>query len=185
MEVVKGPDIVQEELFSREALFSELVKQYQTPLLRMCSLYLRDRSLAEDAVQETFLKAYKAAAHFRGECSEKTWLMRIAMNTCHDMKRSGWFKHMDRWITPEGLQEKESEGTEPFADEAFTAAELTEEIARLPQKQREVVLLYYYQGMTVYEIGEVLGINHASVSHRLKRAKEKLRIAMKGAYFNE
>ena len=50
-----------------------LVEQYQVAVLRTCYLYLHDRSQAEDAVQETFLKVYRNLDRFRGECSEKNW----------------------------------------------------------------------------------------------------------------
>lgn len=65
-----------------------LVEQYQTDLLRLCYIQLHDTALAEDAVQETFIKAYRSFPSFRGDCSEKTWLMRIAVNTCRDMIHS-------------------------------------------------------------------------------------------------
>ena len=80
-----------------------LVEQYQTDLLRLCYIQLHDTALAEDAVQETFIKAYRSFPSFRGDCSEKTWLMRIAVNTCRDMIHSAWFRHLDRRITPEQL----------------------------------------------------------------------------------
>ena len=93
-----GPSCNVEEEFSR------LVSQYQQQLLHMCTMYLHDESAAEDAVQETFLKAYRSLPQYRHDCSEKTWLMRIAVNTCRDMIRSSWFRHNDRRITPEELQ---------------------------------------------------------------------------------
>ena len=71
---------------SREQELARLVDAYQSSLRRMCCAILRDRTLAEDAVQETFLKAYKALDTFRKESSEKTWLMRIAINTCRDFR---------------------------------------------------------------------------------------------------
>ena len=95
MEVVTGPDFVHTQTLNR------LVEQYQTDLLRMCYLYLHDAELARDAVQETYLKAYRALDSFRGECGEKTWLMKIAMNTCRDLRRSAWFRHIDRRVTPD------------------------------------------------------------------------------------
>ena len=165
MEVVKGPDSIHESSFDR------LVAAYQTALLRMCCMILKDRALAEDAVQETYLKAYKGLARFRGDCSEKAWLMRIAINTCRDMQRTGWFKHMDRRVTPELLNEKAANKEE---------SHLAYEIMALPQKLQEVLLLYYYQGMTVAEVGTILGVSKVTVSHRLKQAKERLRDALKG-----
>ena len=75
-----------------------LVAQYQGAVLRTCYLYLCDRSQAEDAVQETFLKVYRNLDSFRGESSEKTWILKIAMRTCYDMNHSGW----SRFFQPPG-----------------------------------------------------------------------------------
>jgi len=69
----------------REERIERLIDLYEDRLLRLCFLYLHDCTLAEDAVQETFLKAYNALSKFRGESSEETWLMRIAVNTCKDI----------------------------------------------------------------------------------------------------
>ena len=150
-----------------------LVLQYQQPLLRTCFLYLRDRTLAEDAVQETFLKAYRSLASFRGECSEKTWLMKIAMNTCCDLRRA----HRLRSIDPRRIPELLPQAAEPFAP---AEEELVTQVIQLPRKLREVILLYYYQDMTVTEIAVSLGISQSSVSGRLKRARGKLRTLLEG-----
>ena len=64
-----------------------LMEQYGSSLLRMSALYLKDASLAQDAVQETFLKAYRCLENYRGESSEKTWLTTICINTCR-LKRA-------------------------------------------------------------------------------------------------
>ena len=73
-----------------------LMEQYGSSLLRMSALYLKDASLAQDAVQETFLKAYRHLGDYRGESSEKTWLTTICVNTCRDMLRNPWFRHRSR-----------------------------------------------------------------------------------------
>ena len=70
MGVVQGPDSNQDQ----NERFERLVNQYQTSLLRTCYMYLRDREQAEDAVQETFFKAYRYFGAFRGESADKTWL---------------------------------------------------------------------------------------------------------------
>lgn len=164
MSSIKGPDHAQE----MDRAFEQLVECYQQPLLRMCCLYLRDAALAEDAVQETFVKAYRSMSSFRGECSEKTWLMRIAMNTCCDLRRSNWFRMIDRRCTLDMLPE----ASEPFQPEEEA---LVEEVMQLPHKLRQVILLYYYQDMSVNEIADSLKISQSSVSGRLKRARSKLR----------
>ena len=88
MSVVTGPDN------QREEKISSLVRLYEKDLLRTCCVYLRDRDMAQDAVQETFLKAYKALDSFRSESTEKTWLYSIALNVCRDMRRSAWFRYV-------------------------------------------------------------------------------------------
>lgn len=130
MQEIKAPDPCAEDAFT------ELVNAYQTSLLRMCYLNLRDLGLAEDAVQETFIKAYRAMTSFRQESSIKTWLMRIAINTCRDMQRGSWFKRVDRNVTLDQLAEESS----AFPSEAVT---VNLEIAKLPVKLREVLLSGY------------------------------------------
>ena len=156
-----------------DSAFEELVSQNQDKLLRTCYLYLRDRQLAEDAVQETFLKAYRSLPAFRGDSSQKTWLTRIAINTCRDLYRSEWFQHMDRRVTPEDLPECGA----PFSSREES---LIVEVMRLPRRLREVTLLYYYHGMDERDIAEALGISRAAVSDRLSRARRKLKGMIEG-----
>ena len=162
MEVVMGPDN------SRDQELIRLVGAYQTSLLRMCYTILRDQAQAEDAVQETFLKAYKSMETFRGDSSEKTWLMRIAINTCRDFRRSSWVRYLDRRVIPEDL---------PLASNPLEekSVELTAAIMRLPQKLQEATLLHYYQNMTTREIADALKVPQSTVATRLKRARIKLR----------
>ena len=167
MDVVKGPDSIRDEAFS------ELVETHQTSLLRMCYMVLKDRQQAEDAVQETFFKAYRAMGQFRGGSSVKTWLTTIAMNTCRDMRRSAWRRYVDRRLTPEDLPEAI---LPPEEDDR----ELTMQVMRLPDKLRRVVVLYYYQDMNTVDIAKSLGLAQSSVTARLKRAREKLRVALEG-----
>lgn len=153
----------------REEMLANMVAQYEVTLLRTCYMYLRDRNLAEDATQETFLKAYKALDTFRGESSEKTWLMKIAINTCRDMRRNAWFRYMDRSVEIERLPMPAR--TDEWTDED----ELTQAILKLPARYKEVILLYFYQDMTIREIAGVLDIAHSTVGKRIKTACRKLR----------
>ena len=156
-----------------EEKFERLVSLYQRQLLHMCAMYLHDDAAAEDAVQETFLKAYRALPQFRGECGEKTWLMRIAVNTCRDMTRSAWFRHLDRRITPEELQLPSQQSLYDGQRE-----ELAQAIMKLPRKYKDTLLLYYYQDMNQEEVAQVLKTSPSTVSKRLKHACEMLRVLL-------
>ena len=158
---------------SPEDTLERLIRENEVSLKRLCYLYLHDRSLAEDAVQETFLKVYKGLDSFRGESSEKTWIMKIAMNTCWNMNHSGWARFINRRVTPEMLPEAAVQFEEK--DD-----ELTWAVIRLPIRLREVILLYYYQGLKVNEIAEALGVSQPSVSGRLKRGRERLKDILEG-----
>jgi len=167
MKVVQGPDSNHEERLNR------MVMQYERDLLRMCVVYLRDTPLAQDAVQETFLRAYKTLSAFRGECSEKTWLINIAMNVCRNVRKSAWHRFVDRRVPIEDLKMS----SPPPSLEGIT---LTTEIMRLPRKHMEVVLLYYYQDMSTKEIAQALEISIAAVSERLNKARNRLHFALEG-----
>ena len=148
------------------------MEQYGSGLLRMSALYLKDADLAQDAVQETFIKAYRHLNDYRGESSEKTWLTSICLNTCRDMLRGRWFRFVDRRIDLSQLPEQ----TVQLED---GDKEIMESVMALPVKLREVILLCSFEGMSTYEAAESLGITQQAVSSRLKRAKEKLRKELK------
>ena len=173
MSNVKGPDNAPD----RSQRLEQLIDRYQEQVMRMCFLYLCDKTMAEDAMQETFLKAYRAIDSFRRDASEKTWIMKIAMRTCYDMNHSGWFRIINRHVTPDMIPEP----AVPFEE---SDDELISAIIRLPIRLREVILLYYYQHLTVNEVAETLGISQSSVSGRLKRGREKLKAMIEGSEFD-
>ena len=157
MKVVKGPD-------NSTELISQWIRSYEKDLLRLCCVYLLDVTLSEDAVQETFWKAYRRIGDFRGDCSPRTWLVRIAINVCKDISRTAWFR-MQRSAPPlDRLQPAQEEG------EWEIRSALVAEILRLPRALREVVLLYHYEGFSQAETAQALHISAATVSRRLDRA---------------
>lgn len=162
----------------KAAQLERLMAQYGTALWRMCTLQLRDAALAEDAVQDTFLKAYRRMDTFRGACSEQTWLMSIAINTCRDYRRTAWMRHTDRRIALEQLPESGAEAT--FSDGAVMEA-----VAALSPREREAVLLRYYQGMKLREVAQALHISENTAKARLHRANQHLRARLERWYLDE
>ena len=167
MIAVTGRCIASDGAEDRAQALTRMVAEYQGALLRMCYLYLQDASAAQDAVQETFLKAYKGYEAFRGESQERTWLMSIAINVCRDMNRSAWLRHIDRRVTPEDVPLPAPQDEEALA--------LAEAIRRLPNRHRDVILLYYYQDMTIKEVAEALHAAPSTLLKRLNQAKDKLK----------
>ena len=150
-----------------------LVERYGAQLVGLCSRLLRDRYLAQDAVQETLLKAYLKRGSFRGENekSEKAWLMQIAVNVCRDQMRTSWFRFTDSKSALDALNQAAVEASEE-------AVLLRIMIGSLPKKYSEVIWMYYYQDMTVCEIAAVVERSTAVVYRRLREARQMLRSSM-------
>lgn len=172
MNAITGPDSV------RSQRLGQMIRHYEKDLLRICCMYLRDVSLAEDAVQEAFIKAYKHMDSFRGESSEKTWLFSIAVNVCRDMRRNAWFRFVDRSVDVDALQI-------PVGEVDVTRLALAQEIMRLPRREMEAVLLYYYADIPIREIARTLHISEPAVSKRLTKARHMLKDALKGGAADE
>lgn len=159
----------------RDRWLEQAMAQWEVPLLRTCYLLLRDVSLAEDAVQDTFVKAWQSYDSFRGEASEKSWLMRIAVNTCRDLRRGKWFLHVDRRIRMEDLPEPAA----PFHERDDT---VTRAILGLPDSLRQAVILRYYQGFPLQEVADLLGHSRRTIQYRLKKAEHMLKGSLEEWY---
>lgn len=172
MDFVAVPDNVRQQALER------LAREYGSALLRMCYVYLKDTGLAEDAAQDTLLKAYSSLHTLRDKQSEKTWLMRIAINTCRDYLRTPWLRRVDRRVDMDTLPEETQ--SDPLPD-----SQVLDAVMALPPKYKDVVLLRYYQDMKHKDIADTLGISLDAAKTRLKRANEKLRRKLEGWYYDE
>lgn len=158
----------------------KLIDLYGNELLRLCYLYLHDWQLAEDAVQDVYVKVFLCYKDFCGKSSEKTWMTRIAINICKSYLRTPWKKKvMYGDLNPVWDEEKEAKEA-VFHDDTVISA-----IYRLKPKYKEVVLLFYYQELKVREIAEILGISESAVTVRLTRAREQLKGKLERWYLDE
>ena len=142
-----------------------LLEEHGDHLLRLCTLYLGDRSQAEDAVQDTFLKFLeKAPAELD---SPPAWLMRVLVNGCRDRLRAAWRRRsVPLW---ESLPAPEPEERQEL-----------EEIFSLPPADRAVIHLFYYEGLSTGEIARLTGQAEGTVRSRLSRARARLRRLLEG-----
>ena len=159
----------------REQRLNRWIETYSDSILRTCFLYLSDRGQAEDAVQDTWIKAWKHMDEYEKNniANEKAWLLRIAVNTCKDYRRSAWFRHVDRSKVLDELPPQLA-AVEP-EDRSLTLT-----VMELPDRYKQVILLYFFQGLTMQETADALGASQATVSRRLDKAKELLRGSLTG-----
>ena len=162
----------------RREWLNDAMLRWEKQILRLCFAYVGDIALAEDAVQETFFKAWKHYDRFRGDAEEKTWLMRIAINTCKDLLKSSWFRNTDRSVSTDCLPE----GSAPFEapDDTVTRA-----VMSLPPALREVTLLRWYQGLSLEETAKVTRHSRSTIKYRLNKAKTMLKGELEEWYREE
>ncbi len=151
---------------------------YQLHSTRMKSLarnLLGSRQDAEDAVQETFLKIHRSITGFRGQSSFATWVYRILMNSCYDLRRSRSRRQevAEDDLDPAALAV--SRRAAPATANPPLRIALERSLARLTRHQREVFLLYEVEGFAHAEIGGILGISEAASKNTLFQAKKNLR----------
>ena len=159
----------------REQRLNGWIEKYSDSILRTCFLYLSDRGQAEDALQDTWIKAWKHMDEYEKNniANDKAWLLRIAVNTCKDYRRSAWFRHVDRSKALDELPPQIA-AVEP-EDRSLTLS-----VMELPDRYKQVILLYFFQGLTMQETADALGASQATVSRRLDKAKELLRGSLTG-----
>jgi RNA polymerase sigma-70 factor (ECF subfamily) len=162
-----------------EQELEQLISAYADVILKICFVYLSDKNQAEDAMQDTFLKAWK---HLRQSsvqtvANQKAWLMRIAVNTCHDYHRSRWFRHIDARKALEDLPPRYVAVTPEDHD-------LLADVGQLPEKYKQVLLIYYYQEMTLQETADILGLSKSAVHKRLQKAQTLLKGRLAGRDFD-
>lgn len=157
-----------------EEKMESLIDLHGTHLLRLCTLYLKDRVLAEDALQDTFVRAWEKYDTFQGRASEKTWLTTIAVNVCKNYLRSPW----NQRVNVTDLTELVGETADAYS-QADSHMDVMNAVLALKERYRVVILLYYYEELSVKEIADMLSSKEATVLTRLKRAREHLAKAIK------
>ncbi len=166
-----------------KAAFEELVLRYQDRIYNLCRHLLRNTHDAEDAAQDTFIKAYHNLDNFRPEASFYTWLYRIAVNTCLDYKKKPFFGSffMKADEGEEFIDEPVSDRPSPekLYESKQIGSALHNGIKKLPPKLRTAIVLKEIEGLSYEEIADILGVSIGTVKSRISRAREELKQRMK------
>lgn len=147
-----------------------LVYTYSDLILRISYTWLKSVYDAEDICQTVFLKMLTGGYTFKSTAHEKAWVIRTAINACKDELRA--FRRRSV-----GLEAIAEAAAPPIPDD-----EILEVVMRLPQKYREVIYLYYYEGYSICETASLLERSEAAVTTQLDRGRKKLRSLLGGDY---
>lgn len=144
--------------------YTDAAQRYLDMVYRLARSSLPSASDAEDAVQETMLRLWKTDTVFQDDDHLRRWLVRVCINVCRDHIRAA---RRRRVVSLEECREP------TFSDPTYQ--NLWDEITALPAKYRIPLYLYYYEGYSAEEVGELLGLKKSTVQTRLARAREKLK----------
>jgi RNA polymerase sigma-70 factor (ECF subfamily) len=150
-----------------ETTFTAAAEQHLDMVYRIALNWFRNPADAEDAAQTAMLKLWQADTEFADGEHLRRWLVRVTLNACRDMARSPWRRHT---VSLEELPEP------AFSDEERRT--IYRAVMTLPGKYRVPLYLYYYEGYSVAEIGELLHLNVSTVQTRLARARGKLKLEL-------
>ncbi|MFU0827236.1 MAG: Sigma-70 family RNA polymerase sigma factor [Lachnoclostridium sp.] len=156
-----------------------LMRLYGNDVLRTAYMYVKDSHAAEDIFQDVFIKVNQKLNTFQGNSSIKTWIIRITINTSKDYMKSAW-NHRVAPFTE--FQEKTIAGKDDFTtvEQQDENRMIRQEVMKLPDKYKDVLLCVYYHDMTISEAAKVLHIAEGTAKSRLSRAKEKLKLSLEG-----
>ncbi len=166
--------------------FGQLVRRYQRPMAAVVSRMIDNPDDVDDVVQELFIRAWKGLPRFRGDAQFSTWLYRIAVNTA--IKRRSAKRRDNENVSADALANgvdgpayeaaaPEGSGADPYAvaQRKEQEAVVRSAVLALPEKQRVVVVLHYFEGRSCEEISEIVGCSVGTVWSRLHYACKRLK----------
>jgi len=151
-------------------LVEKAMIEYTELLFRIAYYYLKDKQLSEDIVQEVFIKFYCSNYQERGEL--RAYLSRMTANTCKDYLKSWSFKKI---LIQNKLFQKDTIIHKDSLVETDELTTLDSAILSLPLKQREAIVYYYLENLTIKEVSQIVNSPESTVKSRLKSGKELLK----------
>jgi len=175
--------LVQRTLAGDSRAFEGIVRRYERRVLTLSSRLLGDIQAAEDAAQETFLRAFKYLHRLDMGKPIEPWLIQIVVNVCRDMARK---RHQQRTLFSEAplpeAWDKEPQDKSPDPQDGLVSAErrmaVRQAIDFLPEKERLALLLRDVEGLSTAEVAETLGSSETTVRSQICRGRVRLKEAM-------
>jgi RNA polymerase sigma-70 factor (ECF subfamily) len=171
----KGPEMITQALEGEDAarLVAQLFDHYSDAIFAYLYRLVGNREVAEELAQESFLRAYNARRRLMQAANQRAWLYRVATNAAFDHLRRG---RRFAWLPWSSLDELRAPQPD-VADAANQRDALEHAFQALPVDYRAPLLLHCYDGLSVAEVADALGISEGAVKMRLRRAREMFRRA--------
>ena len=157
--------------------FAELLEPVLDPAFRLAMTMLKDRSAAEDAVQEAALKSWRKLDRFRSGADMRPWFLAIVANECRTSRRTRWWQVI-------GFDDPTDRAPAPSSEGAWAdRIDLDSALDRLPKHHLLALSLYYHLDLPIEEVGRILGCSTGAARQRIHRALGVLRldVAMEGS----
>lgn len=170
-------DLVDQVRYGEPEAFDELYRRFSDMVFNLALRLAGDRQLAEDLSQEVFLRVYRHVGGFQGRASVKTWVYRVALNTCRSrLARRGRRRRVVRAVDDEALARVPAGGPGPEerAAEDERRRRLERAVSELPLVFRTAVVLRDVEGLAYEEIADVLGVRIGTVRSRIARGRARL-----------
>lgn len=154
----------------QDDILRDWLQQYSQRMFRLAYAIVKDRTMAEDRVQESFVKAYYSMNQLKNRDNPLPWLMRIIVNQCRSsLRRRVWDVVVD--IVPE-------RAVDSAEDTYFSSMQsdlIRTEVMKLPDKYRLPIILFHFEELSIQEISEILLLPPGNIRTRLSRGREKLK----------
>jgi RNA polymerase sigma-70 factor (ECF subfamily) len=154
--------------------FTYIVEAYQTPVYNLCYRMLNNAGDAEDAAQETFLRAYKSMKRYDKRRPFATWLLSIAAHYCIDQLRKQRMKIVSMEELPYMKIHDDSPGPEPLVSRYEEQERIKALLETLSPTDRAAVVMYYWYDFSYTEIASALSLSLSAVKSRLHRARRAM-----------
>lgn len=170
--------------------FADLVSEYEKPIYRICYRFFGNEEDSLDTVQEVFIKIYRYIGKFEGKSSLKTWIYRIAANTCitafekKKKEKEGFFKVFSDWFNSFYQTSPEDQVIERETS-FLNVKTVTEKLSDLPEIYRMPVILKDIEGFSMDKISEILEIPLGTVKSRINRGRAILHDLLRPYYKGE
>lgn len=170
--------------------FADLVSDYEKPIYRICYRFFGNEEDSLDTVQEVFIKIYRYIGKFEGKSSLKTWIYRIAANTCitafekKKKEKEGFFKVFSDWFNSFYQTSPEDQVIERETS-LLNVKTVTEKLSDLPEIYRMPVILKDIEGFSMDKISEILEIPLGTVKSRINRGRAILHDLLRPYYKGE